>query len=38
MALWRGALEQRGLPYVLIGGAEVERERQAHRAIAALSG
>ena len=36
MMRWRGALEQRGLNFVLINGNAGERERQAIRAIAAL--
>ncbi|MCW5548127.1 MAG: ATP-binding protein [Opitutaceae bacterium] len=36
MALWRGALEQRGLPHVIINGKAAERERRAIAAVAAV--
>jgi len=36
MALWRGALEQRGLPQVCIRGVEAERERRAIAAVASV--
>jgi len=36
MRVWRGALDERGLPYVLIRGDWAERERQAIAAVAAV--
>ncbi len=36
MALWRGALEQRGLPHVIINGEAAERERRAIAAVASV--
>ncbi len=35
MRIWRGALDRRGLPYVLIGGDWAERERAAIAAVQA---
>lgn len=36
MRVWRGALERRGLPFVLIRGGWAEREREAIAAVEAL--
>jgi len=36
MDLWRGALEQRGLPYVPVRGTAAEREQRAIQAVAPL--
>jgi len=38
MILWRAALQQRGLPHVLISGTTTERDRQAIEAVKKIQG